>query len=239
MKTNICYRSRIILLSVMIFSLIFVVRPARAQNDTAAVSQSRVSMKIVQKTNGDSTVTDTTITFDGPYSAEDIRELTKNMKEQARVIREQMKNYREQMGTLKEFQDQMGALKEFDFDIDIPEIPDFPDVFMIPGIPDIPPVIFNGDSIKVSRKPGPPMRVFRHHSSGHGDLNAVLGDIPMDRVKSLSIKERKNGRKIVIEIDDTPSRRIKKEIIMVRPDEKHRKARTYKIKPGSSGMMTI
>jgi hypothetical protein len=35
-------------------------------------------------------------------------------------------------------------------------------------------------------------------------LSDVLGDIPMSRVNSYSIKDRKNGKRIIIDIDDAP-----------------------------------
>lgn len=229
MKPNYSYSARIGLFSVIIPGMLFMIRPAVAQSDTASVSKSSVTMKIIHKTDGDSIVADTTLTFEGPYSDEEIREMTKSMKEQARALREQMRVLR----------DQMGVLRDFDIDIDLPEIPDFPDMIMMPEIPDIPSFDFDIDSISVPKTPGPPLRIIHNRPSGRGGLNEVLGDIPMDRVKSLSIREKKNGRKIVIEVDDTPSRRVKKEVIIVRPDDKHRKGRTYKIKPGASGMMTI
>lgn len=229
MKKNIYFTSRISVISAIVFSLIFVVRPARAQSDTTSLSQSRISMKIIQKTNGDSTVLDTTMTFDGSFSDKEIREMTIKMKEQAKSLREQMEKLRAQMGDLR----------GFNFEFDMPEFPDFPEMITIPEIPDLAEIDIDSDSETVPEKPGQPLRIIHRHSSGQGDLNDVLGEIPMERVKSLSIKERKNGRKIVIEVDDTPSRRINKKVIIIRPDEKHRKARTYKIKPGTSGMMTI
>jgi len=61
------------------------------------------------------------------------------------------------------------------------------------------------------------MKVFRHNGRGES-LNDILGDIPMDHVKSYSIKDKKNGKRIIIDISDYPFiERQDKVIIMHEP----------------------
>jgi hypothetical protein len=39
---------------------------------------------------------------------------------------------------------------------------------------------------------------------GNGSLSELLGDIPLERVKKYSVKDRKNGKRIVIDVEDGP-----------------------------------
>lgn len=47
------------------------------------------------------------------------------------------------------------------------------------------------------------MKVMRFNQKGQS-LNEILGEIPMDHVKSYSIKEKKNGKRITIDVSDYP-----------------------------------
>ena len=55
-------------------------------------------------------------------------------------------------------------------------------------------------------------------------LSDLLGDIPMDRVKSYKIKDTKNGKRIIIDVEDAPffpRGKHRKMIIMSDPDNCH------------------
>ncbi|MCX6248925.1 MAG: hypothetical protein NTW10_14460 [Bacteroidetes bacterium] len=55
---------------------------------------------------------------------------------------------------------------------------------------------------------------------GEGEsLNDLLGDIPMDRVTSYSIKETKNGKKITIELKNDPLIEHRNKVIIIRSPE--------------------
>jgi hypothetical protein len=52
-------------------------------------------------------------------------------------------------------------------------------------------------------------------------LNDVLGDIPMSRVKSYSIKDTKNGKRIVIDLENGPLVEQENKIIVIREPGRH------------------
>lgn len=53
-------------------------------------------------------------------------------------------------------------------------------------------------------------------SGKHGQtLNDLLGEIPMDRVVSYSIKDRKNGKRIIIDLNDAPMFENQERIVVI------------------------
>ncbi|MDP1620752.1 MAG: hypothetical protein Q8M08_00290 [Bacteroidales bacterium] len=62
-------------------------------------------------------------------------------------------------------------------------------------------------------------------------LSDVLGDIPMDRVTGYSIRERKNGRRIIIDLNNTPVFERQKKIIVIREPGKIKRHRNYQVTP--------
>jgi hypothetical protein len=61
----------------------------------------------------------------------------------------------------------------------------------------------------------PHMFQFNHQDGGQ-TLSDIIGDIPMDRVKSYSIKDKKNGKRIVIDIEDAPLMERDNRVIILR-----------------------
>lgn len=47
-------------------------------------------------------------------------------------------------------------------------------------------------------------------------LSDLLGDIPMSRVKSYKIQDKKNGKRIIIDVEDGPINEIDKDVIIIR-----------------------
>jgi hypothetical protein len=47
-------------------------------------------------------------------------------------------------------------------------------------------------------------------------LNDILGNIPLDRVKSYSIKDTKDGKRIVIELNNEPFIEHHRDVIIIR-----------------------
>jgi hypothetical protein len=71
-----------------------------------------------------------------------------------------------------------------------------------------------------------PQRLLREFGNENDrSLNDVLGDIPMDQVKSYSIQDTKDGKRIVIELNKEPLTRHHKEVIILRSP---RPENTYK-----------
>lgn len=94
---------------------------------------------------------------------------------------------------------------DFNFEFTMPEMPEISE---IPGFENVP------------VPPAPPLTPGMRSFRGHGrTLSDVLGDIPMDNVKSYSVKERKHGKRIIIDVDDEGRHQHKGNsvIIMERP----------------------
>jgi hypothetical protein len=67
----------------------------------------------------------------------------------------------------------------------------------------------------------PGCRVMRFSGDHRQSLNDILGDIPMERVKSYSIKDTKNGKRIVIELNNAPIFEKENKIIVIREPRRH------------------
>jgi hypothetical protein len=112
--------------------------------------------------------------------------------------------------------------EELDYDFDIPCSPDIPSPHF-PGFEG-----FEGEFM-----PGCDMRVFRYDNKRQ-TLSDIIGDIPMDRVKSYSIKDRKNGKRITIDIEDVPLFEKQDKVIVIRepgrpPHKKDQSERQMKV----------
>jgi hypothetical protein len=93
---------------------------------------------------------------------------------------------------------------DFDFDFDIPEVPELPDLPEF-GIPE-------GYM---------PYHQFGPMRGGEQTLSDVLGDIPMSNVKSYQIKERKDGKRIVIDLDDEAVLGRHENVYIIREHARH------------------
>ena len=92
----------------------------------------------------------------------------------------------------------------YNFDFDIPDVPEPPQ----------PPLIEEFDE---ETTPGMLRNRIQGMMNGRGEsLNSVLGDIPMDHVKSYSIKETKHGKRITIELNDEPLIEHQQKVIIMR-----------------------
>jgi hypothetical protein len=106
----------------------------------------------------------------------------------------------------------------FAYDFETPEIPDcLMDLDELEG--------FERDAEELEKDmqericermaPGCERRVIRSGGKGQS-LNDLLGDIPMDRVVGYSIKDRKNGKRIIIDLDDAPMFDTQHEVVVIR-----------------------
>jgi hypothetical protein len=92
--------------------------------------------------------------------------------------------------------------------------------------------------------PGLDMEVLRNHPNSP-TLSDILGDIPMAQVKSYSVKDRKNGKRIIIDIEDAPLLVNENKVIIIREPGKqsHKRAhpdrqkKVIMIKSGDSNQM--
>lgn len=74
--------------------------------------------------------------------------------------------------------------------------------------------------------PGNGMRIMRPGDNDRS-LNDLLGNIPMDRVVSYSIKDRKHGKRIVIDLDDAPAFERQDRVIVIREPRSMRSGQNH------------
>jgi hypothetical protein len=105
----------------------------------------------------------------------------------------------------------------YSFDFDMPDMPDCPNLeemreFGIDA--EMPEEFMSGNW----NMPGPPPMMMRQPRGGQ-TLNDLLGDIPMERVKNYTIKDTKNGKRIIIDIDNAPFFEKKRDrVVIIRGD---------------------
>jgi hypothetical protein len=175
----------------------------------------RIVAKIVEDKNGKREEFDTTINLDRNMKPGEAEDIMKDFKMRMRDLDEQMKELEADFNEMnfpdsgkmdsaqkhieRTFSDWSGFgnshfrhnfnPREFNFDYNF----DFPD----PG--EIPQRF---------------LREFRNENDR--SLNDILGDIPMDQVKSYSIQDTKDGKRIVIELNKEPFTGHHREVIILR-----------------------
>ena len=197
-----------------IFFAIFVTRPGMSQDTAKKEGKKNLKVKIVREDEGKTTVIDTTISVDFPFEKEEIQELISNLKEMNMELKDLHSDanvdfdYFFSDSTLKDSLHKLaegiyifgehgkcpamvyhgGSPKGFTYKFNMPDISK-----TVEGIEE-----FNW----VSPENDHDAQYF-YSRKDKQTLSDVLGDIPMDQVKKYSIKETKNGRKIIIEVDDS------------------------------------
>ena len=187
---------------------------ASGQDTVKPKKQARIKIKIVDDKNGKVKNIDTTFTLSGIPDDKEIRAYVKGLRDEMKDMKDEMREMQVYVDIPDSLDKEMDSLNAhvfvfgdrpdmgmnhfrkhfrdygegFDFNFDYPLPPCPPD---IPDIMDISP--FDDGH----------MRVFRHNDNEQ-TLGDLIGDIPMSQVKSYSIKETKNGKKIVIELNNEP-----------------------------------
>jgi hypothetical protein len=221
-------------LSVMItFSFSF--KLAAQDSTKARTKKGVVVLKIRKDDNGKTTVIDTTFNIATPAGHAAFEEYMAKHEKESEDLGKEIDNI-EVLVDVPDFPDSSEAdsvIKQFKFfakDIQCPHFkgknkPQGWDYeFEIPCPPDFDLPPFQGyEDFDGEFHPGPDMKVFRYDNKGQ-TLSDILGDIPMDRIKSYSIKDRKNGKRIIIDIEDAPLLENQQKVIImqgpVRPSHK-------------------
>jgi hypothetical protein len=187
-----------------------------AQDSSKTASKTGVVvLKIKKDDNGKTTVIDTTFSFSTREGQKAFEEYMKQYEADAEKLSEELDNI-EVIADLPDLPDSIlsdSALKQllhvgkdirlprfrwqckpegfnYDFDIECPH-----DLSLPP---------FQGyDDFEEELMPDHDMRVF-HYNHKRQTLSDIIGDIPMDRVKSYSIKDTKHGKRIIVDIEDNP-----------------------------------
>jgi len=197
-----------------IFFAIFVTRPGMSQDTAKKEGKKNLKIKIVREDEGKTTVIDTTISVNFPFDKEEVKELINNLKEMNMEMKglhsdaivdfdyffsdSTMKNSQYKLaegvylfgeqGKCPGMVYHRGSPNGLTYKFNMPDIAE-----TVEGIEE-----FNWVSPEDDHD-----AQFYYNRKDKQTLSDVLGDIPMDHVKKYSIKETKNGRKIIIEVDDS------------------------------------
>jgi len=215
--------------------------PVAAQDSAKTrAKKGTVVLKIKKNDNGNITVIDTTFNITTPAGHKEFEEYLKKHEEELENLGEELENI-EVFVDMPDFPDSMGAdsvIKYLRFSGNDKRSPhlswqdreggfDYSYDFDIPCHPDFSSPPFHGyEGFDEEFLPGQDLKVFRHERTRQ-TLSDLIGDIPMDRVKSYSIKDRKNGKRIIIDIEDAPFLENQDRVIIMRSDERPSHKRTH------------
>ncbi|MDP4282143.1 MAG: hypothetical protein Q8867_08345 [Bacteroidota bacterium] len=175
-----------------------------------------VRIKVLTRDNGKVTVLDTVVK--GDYSGLDMEKYLKDYESKMKDFEKGMKELEIRMQSMplpdSTMIDSLGKMRfDFgffrndkgrpghgnrhprDFSFDMPELPELPD---LPDLSDFPDFNMNPGM------PFPPDSPDRELKGGKHDLSEILGDIPMDNIKSYKVKDIKGGKRIIIDVDASP-----------------------------------
>ena len=173
-------------------------------------------IKIVKDDNGKKVVIDTTVSINGQMDKEKLDELMENLEGQMENLKEQMKDLQFSVGSLDDsaVNESSGHHKAYSFRFHCnppsqgirshADHGDFNYHFEIPdaaGLQDLPELMEmerNNDWNGYMRGP----EIMAMPGRGGESLSDVLGNIPMCRVKSYKIIDKKGGKRIIIDLED-------------------------------------
>ena len=200
-------------------------------------NKATIVVKIKNDATGKTTVIDTSFTLSDPASQKEFEAYMKKFEGDMDEMGEKMENMEnmEVMVTIPDISDSMEpdtlndhmmfigkggknarviikkCPKEFSYNFDMPCLPES---LIPPGCCE---KYFN---IETNRDHD--MECMHSYGQG-GSLSDLLGDIPMSRVKSYSIKDRKNGKRIIIDVEDAPLVTEHDNVIILRNPHKSKK----------------
>jgi hypothetical protein len=239
MKTISIFTRKTGIAAMLTAALIFILNPLFSQ-DSAKKPSPKKEVKVIVKTDKDGKTSEFDTTFDvsgdmdvfswkksmkdfnidAKGLADDIEEMlveirAMDLADSSKVdsITKMIKKIRIGKGALGRLGHRSGHPYSFDYDFDL-------DISGIPDPPPPPPVPDIDEDIDFNFSPDAFGWENKIQEKGNS-LSDVLGDIPMDMVKSYSIKDKKNGKRIVIELNDNPVLRHQEKVIVIR--EPHRR----------------
>jgi len=202
MKTNSINLKTVMICLVAISIAIFTSRPVYSQGNVKKEPGKKITVKIVSDDNGKTTVTDTT--FENPDS--NMMDSINRQIEKVIVTGKGGKHGHFRVHNMPE---------SFNYNFEIPDMPESP-----VNIEEIE-TLGNGSGEDLeecmSRNFGQGMHQQSCCCGGKGQtLNDLLGEIPMDRVTGYTIKDRKNGKRIIIDLKDAPIFERQNRVIVIR-----------------------
>ena len=237
MKTISDLNKIVFIATLVAMAMIFITNPVFSQ-DSSKKPHPKKQIKVVVQTdkNGRSHILDTTINLNGRMDEANLRKVMKEYDIDLEGLADNMQDMvvqiddmdlpdsakvdslckmvkkiriigREGNGPMCKRGHERSHSYKFDYYFNEPGIPDSP-----PPPPPPPPI---GDFDFFDNASGfePLTRNFEEKGT---TLSDIIGDIPMDMVKSYSIKETKNGKKIVIELNNYPIIERRDKVIIIR-----------------------
>ncbi|MGA2823266.1 MAG: hypothetical protein ABSE72_07040 [Bacteroidales bacterium] len=219
------FRDILTIFGLSIALTIFITRPGFSQDTTKMKGDKKVKIiaKIVEDKNGKRQEFDTTINLDRRLKPGEMKDMMKDFEMRFKDLGDQMKDLQVEMNEMmipdSGMMDSVQRLTEkafrlrgglgnmhfrhnfsprafnYDYHFDFPEVPEPPQPMIEEFNEEITP------------------RMFKDKGES---LNDLLGDIPMDRVKSYSIKDTKDGKRIIIELNKEPFLEHHRKVIIIR-----------------------
>ena len=201
------------------FLAIFITRAASAQDTIRKQSHKKIIMKVISDDNGKTTVIDTSFTVNDQAGLESLE----------RKIRSGVKSGK---CCDRDFFTIHSGPDDYSYDFKMPFPPEcmkefekLKDLEGFEGLEDldqagefnleIPGCGHGDDGAWEMPEPGCSPR-FMQPGQGGQSLNDLLGEIPMDRVIGYSIKDRKHGKRITIDLDEGPVFERHPKVVVIR-----------------------
>ena len=235
------FRDILTIFGLSIALTIFITRPGFSQDTTRTKGDKKIKMvtRVVEDKNGKRLVFDTTINLDRRLNPGEEKQMMREFEVRIKDLDDQMKDLEVEFNEMglpdSGMMDSVQRLTErafrfrggpgnvhfrrnfsprafnFDYNFDFPETPEPPQPLIEEFNDETAPGMFDKQS----------PRMFK----GRGEsLNDLLGDIPMDRVKNYSIRDTKDGKRIIIELSKEPFIEHHRDVIIIRsprPEGRH------------------
>ncbi len=200
-----------------------------SQDSTGKNHHKTMILKIQDDKNGKKTILDTTINLDQVGDVKDLKEFMRKYDVDLRDLDESigemninisnmelpdsvgdsLRNFTKNITIIgkngKNFHYQRNTRPErfdYNFDFDLPEPPEAPERPELGFFNEFP-------------EPGMAPRIRSFNGRGE-TLSDLLGDIPLSNVKHYSIKERKNGKRIIIDLSNDPVFEKQERVVIIR-----------------------
>jgi hypothetical protein len=241
----------------IVVMLIFIIKTGSAQEKKNESSEKTMKIKIVKENDGKVTVIDTTIYGKMSMDEEELSGMIASLKADMKEPESDMKNINLDIAVQISDSSELDSLEKqikkvivmgsgcckgkynvdcmphaykYDFHCD----PDLSELQEIHGGWN------NMDDGEFNFEfPSPPMDYFRYNDNREGSLNDLLGNIPMERVKSYSIKDTKKGKKITIEVENGPLFESRSKTIIIKNPSRSHSMKTHGGKPDQNVKVII
>ena len=220
-------KSTFLILITGLMAFLFSQDLAAQDSVTTKSKKAKIVLKINKDKNGKTTVIDTVINLSEPYGGKEFEKAIQKYEAEIDQLQDELENI-EVYVDIPDFPDSLisdSVMKHFKYiaqDIRCPKYKwdskphGFGYEFDRPCPPDcFPPPLREFEDLEECCTPRGDMRNFRFDTRTQ-TLSDLLGDIPMDRVKGYKIKDKKNGKQIIIDLNDGPVLEKRDRVIIMR-----------------------